>query len=110
MIRDKFEVEGVVTRIVHAKIKEFGETKKAKDSENEFAMALCEDVETAQEFNLIMSMAAFAELKENDELYLKYFYAKPDKYREADMMVLSKGKHGQMILVNKGKKAMEDLK
>jgi hypothetical protein len=102
MIREQFNDEGVILRVVHARIKEFGETKKSKDG-GEFAMALCEDVETAQEFNLIMGLEAFAELKENDEIYLKYFYAKPDKYREANMMVLSKGKHGQMLVIPKRK-------
>lgn len=104
MIRERFTTEGVVMRVVHARIKEFGETKKAKEGGGEFAIALCEDVDTAQDFNIIMSLEAFAELKENDELYIKYFYAKPDRYRETDMMVLSKGKHGQMIMVNKVRK------
>ena len=71
-------VEGSVLRVVRTKIIEFKETKKRKESEEEFAIAKCEDLDTGEYFNLIMTIDAFAQLKENDVLYLKYYYAKKD--------------------------------
>jgi hypothetical protein len=95
-------VEGVVSKTLHVVIKEFLETKKAKDTGEEFAMALIEDSKTGEKYKLIMTIEAFKELKEGDDLYLKYYYAKPDTYSKgAEEWVLSKGRHGQMIRVAK---------
>ena len=106
-MQDKTFVEGVVNRTVMVKIVEFKETKKSKETQEEFAIARCEDRETEEQFNLIMALESFAELKEGDLLYLKYFYAKKDEYDPEHVMVLSKGKHGQMIMVSKLKKFEE---
>ena len=102
-MKPKFE-EGVITRVIQVKIVEFKETKKSKETGEEFAIARCVDRETDEEFNLIMNLEAFAELKENDVLYLKYFFAKKDDYDPEHVMVLSKGKHGQMVMVTKPKR------
>lgn len=93
---NKFD-DGSIPRLVKAQIKEFKETKKSKETNEEFAIAICEDLETGESFKLIMGMETFAVLKDNDTVYLKYYFAKRDTYEE-DMFVLTKGKHGQMIL------------
>ena len=106
-MHDKTFVEGVINRTVMAKVLEFKETKKSKETQEEFAIVKCEDRETDEQFNLIMSLEAFAELKEGDFLYLKYFYVKHDDYDPNHIMVLSKGKHGQIVMVSRLKKFEE---
>ena len=95
--------EGIVNRTVYCLVKELGKTKKTtteKGDELEFAIGVCEDKESGEEFKLILGLGAFAELQEEDIVLLKHFVAKPDKYGE-DIFVLSKGLHGQLLTLPK---------
>ena len=91
------------TNDVYCVVKRIGDTKKTKTDkgESEFAILFCEDKETGEDFKLLTSLQAFAEIQEGDLLLLKHFYAKPDKYSDEDeeVFALSKGKHGQLMKI-----------
>jgi len=96
-------LDGPISTVLKIIIKRLGETKKVTNEvgeEYEFAIAGVEDTKTGEEMKMIISLRAFAELQEGDLVYLKHFFAKPDKY-EDDKIVLTKGKHGQLITLPK---------